>query len=98
MPHYRMSRFKHFKLVSNLSRRVTKFHTTRRSVYDILKISLMDTLFRLNVCICSQQNTLALRGRRQQHPACDRHLLLKGGGRAVRVRSEQTPYIEIDNF
>ena len=97
MPHYRMSRLKNCKLVSTLSRRVTKFHTTRRSVYYILKISLMDT-FRLNVCICSHQNTLALRGRQQQHPACGRHMVLNGGGRAVLVRSERTPYIAIENF
>jgi hypothetical protein len=80
MSHYRMSRLTDCKLVSILSRRVTKFHTTRCSVYDILKISLMDTFFRLNVRICSHQNTLALRGRQQQQPACGRHLVLKDVG------------------
>jgi hypothetical protein len=93
-----MSRLTNCKLVSFLSRRVTKFHTTRRFIYDILKISLMAAFLRLNVCICSHQNTLALRGKQQQHPTCGRHLVIKGGGRAVRVRSERTPYIAIENF
>jgi hypothetical protein len=97
MPHYRMLRLKNCKLISILSRRLTKFHTTRRSVYYILKISLMDA-FRSNVCICSHQNTLALREKQQLHPACGRHLVLKGGGRAVLVRYERTPYIAIENF
>jgi len=93
-----MARLTNCKLVRILSRRVTKFHTTRRSVYDILKTSLMDTFFGLDVCIYSHKPTLALRGRQQQHPACYRHLGFKGGGRAVRVLSEQAPYVVIENF